>query len=244
MPEQSLPDRQRVAAVDGLTRTAKSAFEGWNPAITGRIIPTPVFRYLIPTKLLSAVPNPNSVGISVIKNDGTDTRFLVLEHNDSAITNIESLSRFEGEMSAYHRARHAGNQPTPLSFPRDVDPPHLEYTDELKGGFLTLNDRFLLEAYFSGLSSDHMHVTSYGDRANLHGRGIAVEFFDRFFDLARKLQYKYITSENFDFNIDFFTDKLGFSRLTTIPQTTQHVLRKNLRGEPIEDFDNITVAQL
>jgi hypothetical protein len=243
MVEQQQPDRQKTAAIDTVTRRAQTAFEKWKPSLTGPI-PVSVLNYLIPRRLLISVQDPESVGISIIKNDGIDTRFLILEHHDSPVTNAESMNRFKQDMRAYRQALHAGQHPTPLSFPEDVDPPHLEYPDEIKAGFITLNDRFLLEAYFSRLSSDHTHVTSYGDREELRMQGIATEFAHKLANLSRKLGGKYITGENFDSNVGFFTDKLGRSRLNDMPQDIQDTLRDNLRGEPIENFENVTVSRL
>lgn len=244
MTEKQKPDAQKAATVDRLSRVARTAFQEWKPSIFTPRIPLSVLRYLIPTRLLSAVSSPDSVGVSVIQNDGVDTRFLVLEHTNSEVTNAASLARFKSEMVRYRQARQAGNNPTPPLFPDDVDPPHLSYAQELQEGYLTLSDRFLLECYFSKLTPDHIHVTSYGDRDDLHGRGIATEFAGKFTNLARKLGSKYITSENFDQNIGFFVKQLGLSRLIDMPIEVQRVLRADLQYEPIEDFDKVTVATL
>jgi len=105
MTEGQQPERQKAAIVDRLSKIANTAFQEWNPVIPNSSIPLSALGYLIPVRLLSAVSSPDSVGISVIKNDGFDTRFLVLEHTNSAITNAESLAQFRDEIQRYSRER-------------------------------------------------------------------------------------------------------------------------------------------
>ena len=61
------------------------------------------------------------------------------------------------------------------------------------------------------LSNPHrvLHVEKYWDRDELKGRGVATSFHHRLRDIARQMGFRFITGENSEENIGFFTKKLG-----------------------------------
>jgi len=217
---QHSPERQRI--ISNIHKADSVAFQDWftktNPY---QELPSTAesVRYLISPGVWGFVGDPARMDVVMTTCDPERIEIFVIEHMDQPLTNIESLRRYEEEIS---RPR--------TQLPADVDPFHWEALDEVLDGRIQVTDKIYNEIYLKSIG-DELCVIAYGDRSELRGKGIATSFYQRLREVAKKLGFRYITGKNEKENKDFFKKKLGRVSFDQLPDDLQEYFERHHGGD-------------
>lgn len=107
--------------------------------------------------------------------------------------------------------------------------------------YIAPNDRILFSSFLIR-NGDQLHVAQYQDNPSLRGRGIPRGYYERLEELGAQIGCRYLTGENDSGNVDYFLNKLGRVRLSTLPEELQD--RLGSVSQQGSDKSNFTVKIL
>lgn len=226
----------RTATVTALIQSDRRSFENWAHNRNNRRklgIPINVARFFISEPLYDSAINPNAIKIKFREppHDGAVT-FMIVEERDEALSNAESFNQYTTGMHQFldmtsnvHGLAKGTRLPTR---PEDVDPLHALYRKDIEKGIITLKD-YVLNVITLCAEDLNLHVAVYDDRDELHGKGIATNFYLKIRDFAKQMGFRTVIGYNK--YPDFFIKKLKRVSLDQVKPEHKARFFKNVSPE-------------
>lgn len=243
--QQTEIEGDRKVRIEALEQKNREAFEAWVEENKGKprlSLTSEAARYLIPRRLLELVDNPEELEVKL--GQSCDTGLLdasIVRRSEKPITNVENILKRE-KLRYQLAAKNRIDLLSPL--PPGEDEFHHTLSEKYESGDLDEKDFVYLDLYMSKLGKQELNVTTYSDREELQGKGIAISFYTRLREVASRIGFRYITGEQHSERpLNFFINKLGRVRLPDAPpDVRQEIVRAHKSIEnTIENENNFTV---
>lgn len=228
-------------------REATSRLRSWNEVIPrekGLLPPysSQALKYFIPLPVYEAAKDPQNVRVVVSREHQFGSEFLVAEDRGVDLTDPEAMSAYK---ESINKRDHLKLPLVDLRLPEGIDPMHWELLGEMPDGMSLRDYIFFTADLVHRKRNGALHVVSYDTRKELEGRGIATGFYGQLREFAKMRGYRFITGNNSEDNIAFFTSKLGRARLVDLPTDIREaILTKEEEADSDYDVASYTVDLL
>lgn len=196
-------DPEKKAAIEKRIASDKAVYEEWikNPKNKNRLnMPKEAARYLaVSEQIYLAAQDPDAVDVALISEDH-DLSVIVYERKNEPVGNEEALQKYmKNKINAAEAER------------QGVDPQHITFIEEIQEGLITPNDFVFIGFHLQSLRPNQILVSTYLDREELRGKGIASDFYTKLRALGLEGGFRFVTglNINYDTNLGFFKKKLG-----------------------------------
>lgn len=195
-----------------------------------------IARCLVPNALYETVEDPSKVGILVYSSENKGLKVLIYYERDISDESVEEDRR---SFRDYARRMTQGQKIGHSRLDRFFQS-HYNLVQQSK---LRINQQVLLQLELVS-EEDLLLVLLYSDREELRGRGIAKDFFKQLFEVARRLGFAVVASQNNSGNHDFFIKKLNGTSLSDVNDEELRERIRRLFHEEIIDDSTFTVNTL
>jgi hypothetical protein len=214
-PEQEQPiTSERQQQIAEITERDRLVFTEWlqtNPDQPRLDMPSKVARRFIPTRLLELAEQPPNIAVGVFPSSKNTLGIYIVEAMPTPLSDYASFESYREEAMQADAARISRPKT-----PNNVDPKHALYAPTLHDAGLKMNDKILLHILLRQVVDDELFVENYDDRPGYRGKGVATSFNYRLREVAGQMNEQYITGDNREENIGFFTKGLGRVRFSDL----------------------------